>query len=275
MYRIYIDESGTHDCKWLVIGCLFVPDHGSLHSELCKIKTNLNYWNHSTKRPSALYKETHLTKFKSSHDVEVAVQWINKFIASSAFFRCVVIDWDVWDGRFFGDAFESDALKKRRAYKKWLEMMLHPEFTDPINGLPIRMAELYLDRLRIVGGYDVLPELQDRFSRNYTGSQPYVKNYQYLDSWRDAAQCLQLCDLLNGCVYQALVPSDNSHKISTKNALAASLAPFNVKGLNPSFWKGFAQNTLRSHFPKFAVWFWRPDPELSRSRRRMKGSSGA
>ena len=37
-FRVYADESGTHDEKWLIIGMLFVPDHGALHSALVKVK---------------------------------------------------------------------------------------------------------------------------------------------------------------------------------------------------------------------------------------------
>jgi hypothetical protein len=40
VYRIYADESGTHSHEWLVIGMLFVPDHGPLQSDLCKVKEN-------------------------------------------------------------------------------------------------------------------------------------------------------------------------------------------------------------------------------------------
>jgi hypothetical protein len=38
---------------------------------------------------------------------------------------------------YFGDPFEPDALKKRRAYKKWAEMLLHPELKTPTFGSPI------------------------------------------------------------------------------------------------------------------------------------------
>ena len=42
--RIYVDESGTHGSSpWLVIGILFVPDHGMFHSELCGTKESQEY----------------------------------------------------------------------------------------------------------------------------------------------------------------------------------------------------------------------------------------
>jgi hypothetical protein len=49
-YRIYVDESGTHSDHWLIIGMLFVPDHGPLHSALCKVKDDHGYLNTSPKQ---------------------------------------------------------------------------------------------------------------------------------------------------------------------------------------------------------------------------------
>jgi len=60
----------------------------------------------------------------------------------------VVIEWAIFEGRHFGGPFEPDALKKRRAYKKWAEMLLQPEVGALTN------AQFYLDRLRILYGYD-------------------------------------------------------------------------------------------------------------------------
>lgn len=54
--RIYADESGTHSEEWLVIGMLFVPNHGALHPELCRVKDRLGYFNGS-KKYAAVYKE--------------------------------------------------------------------------------------------------------------------------------------------------------------------------------------------------------------------------
>jgi hypothetical protein len=48
-YRIYADESGTHAMEWLVLGMLFVPDHGPLHAALCDVKDKAGYFNTSRK----------------------------------------------------------------------------------------------------------------------------------------------------------------------------------------------------------------------------------
>jgi hypothetical protein len=101
---------------------------------------NFKYFNTSPKR-RARYKEVHLTDFRSHRDVDVAKAWLDLFMKHRAYYRAVLIDWSIWDGRHFGDAFDPDALKKRRAYKKWAEMLLHGELKNPTAG-SIRNAEL-------------------------------------------------------------------------------------------------------------------------------------
>jgi len=269
-FRIYVDESGTHSDQWLVIGMLFVPDHGRLHSALCAVKDKHSYYNKSPKL-SSKYKETHLTKFKSRYDVAVAKDWINLFLLHDCYYRCVVVDWSIWDGSYFGDPFDPEALEKRRAYKKWSEMLLHPELKSPQGGRQIHHAKLYLDRLRIMYGYDVLDHLRFRFTENYKGEAPYIDEFQHTDSWRDANQCLQLCDLLTGCMYQALVPSPMAEKTAPRDYLEASLKPLKVDRLAPGFWKQYAPNTLTQHFPKFAAWFWKPTEEGRRKGKKRRG----
>lgn len=267
-FRIYVDESGTHSDDWLVIGMLFVPDHGALHSDLCAVKERENYLNGSAKK-KARYKETHLTKFKRQRDADVAKQWIDLFLKHACYFRSIVVDWSIWDGSYFGDPFEPSALKKRRAYKKWAEMLLHPELKDPLGGTPIRGASLYLDRLRIMYGYDVIPDLEERFTKRYQGEKPYIANFQHTESWKDANQCLQLADVLTGCVYQALNPALSTFKRQTWEYLQESLRPLGVERLEAGYWKQYEPSSLRKHFPKFSSWFWRPT-ERSREKRRTK-----
>jgi hypothetical protein len=258
-YRIYVDESGTHSDEWLVIGMLFVPSHGPLHSALCGAKDSHGYLNTSTKR-SGKYKEIHLCKFKSYKDVHVAKDWIDLFLSHDCYFRAIVVDWSIFDGSYFGDPFEPHALQKRRAYKKWAEMLLQPELSSG----RIVGAKLYLDRLRIMYGYDVLGHLQDRFTANYKGSSPFIEEFQQTDSAKDANQCLQLCDLLTGCLFQSLVRSTNIEKGQVRDHLSESLKKFGVKEMAPRFWKGFAPTTLTKHFSKFSAWFWRPNNDLRR-----------
>jgi hypothetical protein len=62
----------------------------------------------------------------------VGKRFVDVFIRQDCYYRSIVIDWALWKGKYFGGAFESDALKKRRAYKKWAELLLHPELKDPI-----------------------------------------------------------------------------------------------------------------------------------------------
>jgi hypothetical protein len=246
---------------------LFVPDHGALHSALCKVKDEMGYFNTSPKI-RARYKETHLSKFRSNRDVDVAKRWIDLFLQHSCYFRAVVIDWSMWDPRFFGGPFEPDALKKLRAYKKWAEMLLQPELTQSDGQGRFFHAKLYLDRLRIMYGYDVIDYLRERFTKNYYGPSPFIEDFQHADSARDANQCLQLCDLLTGALYQALVPADSPEKRAVRIHLEQSLAAVGVKQLGAGFWRQYAPNTLTQHFPKFSAWFWRPTDGGRNKRRR-------
>jgi hypothetical protein len=93
------------------------------------VKDACGYLNASPKI-SAKYKEIHLTGFRSQRDVDVAKGWLDAFMLHQCYFRCVVVDWSIWDGKYFGSAFEPESLKKRRAYKKRAEMLLHPELKN-------------------------------------------------------------------------------------------------------------------------------------------------
>lgn len=265
-FRIYVDESGTHADAWFMIGMLFVPSHGALHAALCDVKDRRQYFNRSPKF-TAKYKETHLSQFRSPRDAAVAQDWIDEFVAHDCYYRAIVIDWSIWDGSYFGTPFEPRALQERRAYKKWAEMLLHPELKGLHSGRPIVQAELYLDRLRILYGYDVLDHLRERFTSNYLGATPHIQSFQHADSRRDANQCLQLCDLLTGCLYQSLVPSAKLEKQAPLLHLSQKLLAFNVLRMSPQFWKQYDPRTLNKHFPKFSAWFWRPTKE-KRGRKR-------
>lgn len=245
---------------------LFVPHHGPLHSALLAAKEKHKYFN-SSPRYSSKYKETHLSDFRSHRDVNVAKDWIDEFVKNTCYFRAIVIDWSIWKGKYFGHAHEPEALLKRRAYKKWAEMLLHPELKSPTGGRQIIHANLYLDRLLITYGYDVIEWLKDRFTDNYRGTSPYIDEFQHTDSRKDANQCLQLCDLLCGSIFQALVPSTKREKLETRDYLLAALEPFGVKGLDKRFWGGYHRSSINSLFPKFSEWYWKPTEEGKKASR--------
>jgi hypothetical protein len=267
--RIYIDESGTHGKQWLVIGMLFVPDHGPLHSALCDAKDNIGYFNTSPKY-SAKYKEIHLTKFKSQRDLDVAERWIDLFLIHNCYFRSMAIDWSLWDGKYFGDPFEAESMKQRRAYKKWAEMLIQPELRTSEGEPRFYHAKLYLDHLQALRGYDILDHLQSRFTANYFGHSPFIDSFQHTDSWKDANQCLQLCDLLTGCIFQRLIPSTNGFKLGARDYLEKALAAHRVEQLGPRFWRQFSANTLTKQFPKFSIQCWKPIDKRSTSTRKRR-----
>ena len=259
-YRIYIDESGTHKEEgWLLIGMLFVPQHGPLHNALCAVKDAEEYFNTSPKR-NARYREVHFTKLRTERDVRVCQAWIDCFLEHQCHFRALAFDWSMWDGHYFGDPFDPAALKKRRAYKKWCELLLQPEISSPLDGVPIRGAELFLDRLRIAYKYDVLDHLEERFAppEHFRG-KPFFNRLTHTNSWRDANQCLQLTDLLLGCLHQSFNPSDREAKRKVRDYLEGRLEPQGVKRLTPGFWKQYHAKSLREKLPKFSAWCWQPE----------------
>jgi Protein of unknown function (DUF3800) len=260
-YRIYIDESGTHEeSPWLLIGMLFAPNHAALHNALCAAKDREGYFNTSPKR-SAKYREFHFKEVSSPRDVRVGKAWIDTFLGQACHFRALAFDWSMWDGRYFGDAFEPDTLKKRRAYKKWCELLLQPELSDPLDAVPIRGAELFLDHLRIAYGYDVIDHLRDRFSppEHYQGSTPYLTRLEHTQSWRDANQCLQLTDLLLGALKQSFAPSGRPEKLELRDYLASQLASIGISKISPGFWKQYHPVSLRQKLPKLSTWCWQPE----------------
>jgi hypothetical protein len=260
-FRIFVDESGTHALDYLIIGMLFVPDHGTFHKRLIGVKDSLGYYNSKKgRKSSAKYKETHMAEFKRQSDLDVVDGWMDVFLTSDAWFRCIVVDWDIWQGKYFGGPFEPDALKKRRAYKKWAEMLLQPEFSSPLAGKkPIRNAGLFLDRLLITYGYEVLEELKDRFTSGYQGATPFIRSFQHTASWKDANQALQLCDVLVGAQYQELVPSQNQFKLQARDLVARKLQTVGVDRLAAGFWKQWHLSTIRQRLPKYSAWFWQPE----------------
>jgi hypothetical protein len=52
-----------------------------------------------------------------------------------------------------------------------------------------------------------------------------------------------------------------------RDYLIDALKPFAVQNLAPGFWRQYAPESLRKHFPKFSLWFWKPSGE---KRRRKK-----
>lgn len=242
--RIYADESGTHAENWLVIGMLFVPDHGHLHSSLCAVKERERYFNLGPRR--AKYKEIHFSGLKSPRDIAVSRAWIDCFLSSTAVFRSVVVDWSRFEGRYFGDPFEQESLKKRRAYKKWAEMLLQPELAN------ITGATFYLDRLRVLHGHDMIVSLKDRFQRTRYGEQlsrPRIRELQATESWKDANQCLQLCDLLVGAIHQSLVPSGRKAKLEVKGTCTMNSRPTGSRAQRHRIGEGTTRmcaSTLRS-----------------------------
>ncbi len=255
--HIYVDEAGTHDdAPWLVIGMLFVKQHGRLHSSLLKVQEEEKHFNAKANR-AARYAEFSLKKCRGpGKRVEVGKRFAEEFVKHDCYFRSFVLDWSIWDSSKFGNPFESQALKKRRAYKKWCELLLHHERFNLCN------TDLYLDELRIVREYDVLDDLKMRFTDNYAGTSPWIRRFIHAKSWHDEQQCLQLCDLLTGGIYRSLCTERSTGSSIVVEHLGSVLEQFptgkKIRLGDHKYWKQFHKKTLTKHFPKFSQWHWLP-----------------
>ena len=254
--NIYLDESGTHEgSEWTVIGMLFVEEHGQLHSSLLRTKKDISYLNRNPKR-KAKYGEFSMKGCRNAKSADVGKGFVDSFIKFDCYFRAIVLDNSIWQGKYFGDPFQSDALKKRRAYKKWCEMVIQREKHK------LSEATLHLDELRMVKDYDILEALKERFTYNYKGEKPWIRRFVHAKSWRDELQCLQLADLLCGAVYRKLNNQASEHQGIVIDYLDEKLAgypgPKKICLGEDSYWRGFHPNTLTKHFPKFSQWHWKP-----------------
>jgi hypothetical protein len=154
--RIVLDESGTHSEEFLVIGILVIPNPEQLIQKLSSIKEKYSYYN--TGKNNARYKKIHYKEILTARDRDVAKEWIDEFTKYQCWYRCIVIDWSIWDPSHFGGPFESAELKKRRAYKKWAEMLIHPEVRTQTG------VWLKLDNLTACHKYEVIEAAEKHLS---------------------------------------------------------------------------------------------------------------
>lgn len=125
---------------------------------------------------------------------------IDVFHDHDCWMRAIAVDLSIFDPSYFGNPFEDDAFRERKAYKKWAELLLQPELRERPGG------DLFMDRLTRTGGYDVASHLWERFVSDpeSEGQRPRLSRLQMVRSHSDEHQGLQLCDLLIGSVTHSL-----------------------------------------------------------------------
>lgn len=232
---IYFDESYDNVHRYLLYGALFVPRDSRLHQRYAELRSETGYQG-----------EMKYTKCRNPRALDVARKLVDKFMEDSAYFRCAVVEQERFDYSRFGRPDETESIKKARAYKKFAEMLLNPYVAS------VRDAVFLADELKRCPGDEFLERLRERF--NPPHEQPTFRHMEEVSSSRQEYQCLQICDLLLGCVLNNLVPPKNQYKIDIRKHVCERIG---VRSFLPTNWKMDLAEVLRTN-PKIHVWYWRP-----------------
>jgi hypothetical protein len=230
---VYFDESYDTERRYLLYGALFVPPGSTLHQRFLAIRREMNY------RPEVKY-----TKCRNKRALSVCTRVIDEFISDSAYFRCVVVDQHRFDYTRFAGSHESRSVAQARAYKKFAEMLLHPNLKNVTN------AVFLADDLKRCDGDSFLERSRERF--NPEGRAPTFRHLAEVPSNVEEYQCVQVCDLLLGCVLNNLKPS-NPYKNRLREHLLERLR---VQSFLMSAWRDVPLSQARDPAVKFNVWHW-------------------
>ena len=231
---VYFDESYDSERHYLLYGALFLPPSSTLHQRFLRIRRDMNY------RPEIKY-----TRCRNLRALRVCKRVIDAYMEDQAFFRCVVVDQHGFDYRRFCRPDEPLAMGKARAYKKFTEMLLDPYVADLTN------AVFLADDLERCDGDEFLERIRERF--NVPDQPPTFRHLAEVPSNVEEYQCLQVCDLLLGCVLNNLKTPGNRYKIEIRQYLCSRLG---VRNFLPSSWKDVPLTRARDTAVKFNVWYW-------------------
>lgn len=231
---VYFDESYDNARHFLLYGALFVPPTSTLHQRFLRVRREMVY------RPEVKYH-----KCRNPRALRVYKKVVDVFIEDSSYFRCVVVDQHRFDYTRFARADESLAIAQARAYKKFAEMLLHPNLDGVTN------AVFLADDLKRCDGDEFLERIHERF--NTPGKVPTFRHIAEVSSKIEQYQCLQVCDLLLGCVLNNLKPTANRFKNEIREYLCSRV---DTPNFLLSTWKDIPLADARRPTAKFNVWYW-------------------
>lgn len=247
---IYFDESYDTQHQYLILGALFNPHPRFLHKELTKIRNKYNYY-HKGGYP----KEIKYVNCNNKYGYEIGREVINLFINSTSYFRCIVIKQEILDLDYFGQRSEDNKIKMARAYKKFAELLISHNTDDVYNGV------LLTDELTRCQGDKFLELMKQDFcfpSGKYCDKpqKPTLKSIEDIKSNLFNYQVCQINDVLLGCVLNNLMPAKNLYKNNLRDYLIKRLK---VRDLLPESWNRYSKIFVEEYFPKFNIWYWRPN----------------
>jgi len=231
---VYFDETYDNEHHYLLYGALFVPSEARLHQRFLDVRRELNFL------PEVKY-----TRCRNERNLKVCRRVFDAFMEDTAFFRCVVVDQHGFDYAMFARPHETLALAKARAYKKFAEMLLNPNVKNIAN------AVFLADKLTRCRGDEFLERIRERFNR--PGQVPTFRHVDEVNSRLEEYQCLQVCDLLLGCVLNNLKPTGNAYKNEIRQYLCSRLG---VRNFLLSTWKDVPLVKAQDPTTKLNVWYW-------------------
>ena len=248
---VYFDESYDSNKDFLILGALFNPEPKAVHSAMLKVKRDRHHVDASGQPREIKYSIS-----GNRRRYEVARECVNCFGSSQSWFRAIVIETrrGTFDLSYFGHAFEADAMKWARAYKRFGEMLLSNNSANIENGV------LLTDRLTRTRGDLFLELMREGFSRPgiafSTGkARPTFRHIQEVDTALPAYQVGQIGDILMGTILNALKPTVNEYKTRLRAHVTRTLS---LPSLQPAYWQQLSKWQAEAVHPKFGIWYWRP-----------------
>lgn len=248
---VYFDESYDSNKDFLLLGALFNPKPGLIGARMLSAKRKLGYVD-GCGEPLEI-------KYATSNNREryrVARDCVDGFVKSPSWFRAIVIETSPgkFDLSYFGRAFEGDAIRWARAYKKFAELLLSRNCANIENGV------LLTDRLTRTKGDLFLELMRENFSQAGVGfsvgkAHPTFKHIQEVDTALPAYQVGQIGDILTGVILNALKPTTNQYKTRLRKHVTRALT---LPSLGPGYWQRLTKWRAELLHPKFGVWYWKP-----------------
>ena len=235
--------------RYLLLGALFFPSPRLAARQMAAVKER-----HRRLSLGRSFTDVKYSKSGDRYILAICQDLIDLFVASDAYFRCIVIDSAIpgfsW-GRFGGSG-ASLAVVKARAYGRIAESLLRP------NLAAVENAVLLPDWMSPLAGDDFISHISACFGssqRPDASRIPQIRHIQRVNTRLEQYQLGQLCDVLLGPVLGDLAPPQNPNKRELIRRLKQRM---DIPSFQPHYWLASDAVELSRRHPKFQVWHWRP-----------------
>lgn len=234
---IYLDETYDHNHTWLLLGALFNPTHNKFHRQIKGILARNAYV-----LPDGQFKEIKYTRCSFSKTFRVYKEAIDAFMQSDSHFSCIAIKTDdTFDLEIYGRPDEPTKVKKERAYRSLVEELLLRNLVHMSNAI------LFLDKMSRCEPVTFMEILKQNFSTAGMGhskdsKHPKIRHIQDVVSGAEGYELMGVCDLLQGCILNNLLPIPTVTEAKRKGSLYKNkireylLSKLGVNDLLPHTW---------------------------------------